>query len=150
MTQSGQNSFVPSIKHQQCHNSPCYLWVFLDKSVSVMLGGEKSQILHVQHHLTYWVCLFPFSSWPFSLTDSIQPVALRVTRPLIALVKSFDHAFKTKIECRDNIDCLNLECCVEHKYNKYRGGIFLHGVVNDCNKTLTMQNVNLQRKEGNE
>ncbi|KAK5925477.1 lipid droplet-regulating VLDL assembly factor AUP1 [Pseudochaenichthys georgianus] len=29
--------------------------------------------------------LLKFSSWPFSLTDSIQPVALRVTRPLIAL-----------------------------------------------------------------
>lgn len=29
--------------------------------------------------------LLRFSSWPFSLTDSIQPVALRVTRPLIAL-----------------------------------------------------------------
>ncbi|KAM9850243.1 LOW QUALITY PROTEIN: lipid droplet-regulating VLDL assembly factor AUP1 [Aulostomus maculatus] len=29
--------------------------------------------------------LLRFSSWPFTLTDSIQPVALRVTRPLIAL-----------------------------------------------------------------
>ncbi|XP_054648750.1 lipid droplet-regulating VLDL assembly factor AUP1 isoform X1 [Dunckerocampus dactyliophorus] len=29
--------------------------------------------------------LLKFSSWPFSLTDSIQPVALRVARPLIAL-----------------------------------------------------------------
>ncbi|XP_074530293.1 lipid droplet-regulating VLDL assembly factor AUP1 [Halichoeres trimaculatus] len=29
--------------------------------------------------------LLKFSSWPFSLTDSIQPVALRVTRPLITL-----------------------------------------------------------------
>ncbi|CAJ1058352.1 lipid droplet-regulating VLDL assembly factor AUP1 [Xyrichtys novacula] len=29
--------------------------------------------------------LLKFSSWPFSLTDSIQPVALRVTRPLVAL-----------------------------------------------------------------
>ncbi|KAM3842881.1 lipid droplet-regulating VLDL assembly factor AUP1-like, partial [Diretmus argenteus] len=29
--------------------------------------------------------LLKFSSWPFSLTDSIQPVALRVTRPLLAL-----------------------------------------------------------------
>ncbi|KAG7518812.1 ancient ubiquitous protein 1 [Solea senegalensis] len=29
--------------------------------------------------------LLKFSSWPFSLTDSIQPVALRVSRPLIAL-----------------------------------------------------------------
>ncbi|XP_070769423.1 lipid droplet-regulating VLDL assembly factor AUP1 isoform X2 [Enoplosus armatus] len=29
--------------------------------------------------------LLKFSSWPFTLTDSIQPVALRVTRPLIAL-----------------------------------------------------------------
>ncbi|XP_029368339.1 lipid droplet-regulating VLDL assembly factor AUP1 isoform X1 [Echeneis naucrates] len=29
--------------------------------------------------------LLKFSSWPFSLTDSIQPVALRVTRPWIAL-----------------------------------------------------------------
>ncbi|XP_060935283.1 lipid droplet-regulating VLDL assembly factor AUP1 [Limanda limanda] len=29
--------------------------------------------------------LLKFSSWPFSLTDSVQPVALRVTRPLIAL-----------------------------------------------------------------
>ncbi|XP_008325735.1 lipid droplet-regulating VLDL assembly factor AUP1 [Cynoglossus semilaevis] len=29
--------------------------------------------------------LLKFSSWPFSLTDSIQPVALRVTRPFIAL-----------------------------------------------------------------
>lgn len=36
---------------------------------------------------------FPLSSWPFSLTDSIQPVALRVTRPLIALVMSFELAF---------------------------------------------------------
>ncbi|KAF7658234.1 hypothetical protein LDENG_00015820 [Lucifuga dentata] len=31
------------------------------------------------------VGLLKFSSWPFSLTDSFQPVALRVTRPLIAL-----------------------------------------------------------------
>uniref|UniRef100_A0A7N9AT76 Lipid droplet-regulating VLDL assembly factor AUP1 n=1 Tax=Mastacembelus armatus TaxID=205130 RepID=A0A7N9AT76_9TELE len=30
------------------------------------------------------VGLLKFSSWPFSLTDSVQPVALRVTRPLIA------------------------------------------------------------------
>ncbi|XP_041847192.1 lipid droplet-regulating VLDL assembly factor AUP1 [Melanotaenia boesemani] len=29
--------------------------------------------------------LLKFSSWPFSLTDSIQPVALRVTRPLVSL-----------------------------------------------------------------
>ncbi|CAL8358323.1 unnamed protein product [Merluccius merluccius] len=29
--------------------------------------------------------LLKFSSWPFSLTDPIQPVALRVTRPLLAL-----------------------------------------------------------------
>lgn len=29
--------------------------------------------------------LLKFSSWPFSLTESIQPVALRVTRPLISL-----------------------------------------------------------------
>ncbi|XP_034037737.1 ancient ubiquitous protein 1 [Thalassophryne amazonica] len=29
--------------------------------------------------------LLKFSSWPFSLTDSIQPVALRVTRPFVAL-----------------------------------------------------------------
>lgn len=29
--------------------------------------------------------LLKFSSWPVSLTDSIQPVALRVTRPFIAL-----------------------------------------------------------------
>jgi len=29
--------------------------------------------------------LLKFSSWPFSLTDCIQPVALRVKRPLIAL-----------------------------------------------------------------
>ncbi|XP_057706027.1 lipid droplet-regulating VLDL assembly factor AUP1 isoform X1 [Corythoichthys intestinalis] len=29
--------------------------------------------------------LLKFCSWPFSLTDSIQPVALRVARPLIAL-----------------------------------------------------------------
>ncbi|XP_076018927.1 lipid droplet-regulating VLDL assembly factor AUP1 [Genypterus blacodes] len=31
------------------------------------------------------VGLLKFSSWPFSLMESIQPVALRVTRPLIAL-----------------------------------------------------------------
>ncbi|KAM9309429.1 lipid droplet-regulating VLDL assembly factor AUP1 [Pholidichthys leucotaenia] len=31
------------------------------------------------------VGLLKFSSWPFSLTESIQPVALRVTRPLISL-----------------------------------------------------------------
>ncbi|CAG5992875.1 unnamed protein product [Menidia menidia] len=29
--------------------------------------------------------LLKFSSWPFSLTESIQPVALRVTRPLVSL-----------------------------------------------------------------
>lgn len=29
--------------------------------------------------------LLKFNSWPFSLTESVQPVALRVTRPLIAL-----------------------------------------------------------------
>ncbi|XP_047441712.1 lipid droplet-regulating VLDL assembly factor AUP1 [Mugil cephalus] len=29
--------------------------------------------------------LLKFSSWPFSLTESIQPVALRVTRPLLSL-----------------------------------------------------------------
>lgn len=29
--------------------------------------------------------LLKFSSWPFSLTESIQPVALRVSRPLISL-----------------------------------------------------------------
>ncbi|KAJ3587399.1 hypothetical protein NHX12_010997 [Muraenolepis orangiensis] len=29
--------------------------------------------------------LLKFSSWPFSLTDPVQPVALRVTRPLLAL-----------------------------------------------------------------
>ncbi|XP_067373932.1 lipid droplet-regulating VLDL assembly factor AUP1 isoform X2 [Channa argus] len=29
--------------------------------------------------------LLRFSSWPFTLTDSIQPVALRVSRPLVAL-----------------------------------------------------------------
>ncbi|XP_077435047.1 lipid droplet-regulating VLDL assembly factor AUP1 [Vanacampus margaritifer] len=29
--------------------------------------------------------LLKFSSWPFSLTDSIQPVALRVARPMISL-----------------------------------------------------------------
>ncbi|KAK2849490.1 hypothetical protein Q5P01_009324 [Channa striata] len=29
--------------------------------------------------------LLKFNSWPFSLTDSIQPVALRVSRPLVAL-----------------------------------------------------------------
>ncbi|XP_015238856.1 PREDICTED: ancient ubiquitous protein 1 [Cyprinodon variegatus] len=31
------------------------------------------------------VGLLKFSSWPFSLTDSIQPLALRVSRPLISL-----------------------------------------------------------------
>uniref|UniRef100_A0A1A7Z196 Lipid droplet-regulating VLDL assembly factor AUP1 n=2 Tax=Iconisemion striatum TaxID=60296 RepID=A0A1A7Z196_9TELE len=29
--------------------------------------------------------LLKFSSWPFSLTESVQPVALRVTRPLLSL-----------------------------------------------------------------
>ncbi|XP_013865863.1 lipid droplet-regulating VLDL assembly factor AUP1 [Austrofundulus limnaeus] len=29
--------------------------------------------------------LLKFSSWPFSLTETIQPVALRVTRPLVSL-----------------------------------------------------------------
>ncbi|XP_061581841.1 lipid droplet-regulating VLDL assembly factor AUP1 [Cololabis saira] len=29
--------------------------------------------------------LLKFSSWPFSLTESVQPVALRVTRPMISL-----------------------------------------------------------------
>ncbi|KAF6739343.1 Ancient ubiquitous protein 1 [Oryzias melastigma] len=29
--------------------------------------------------------LLKFSSWPFSLTESVQPVALRVTRPLVSL-----------------------------------------------------------------
>lgn len=32
--------------------------------------------------------LLSFSSWPFSLTESVQPVALQVTRPLIALSTS--------------------------------------------------------------
>lgn len=48
-------------------------------------------IVHVtqSQQLTKPLCWFALSSWPFSLTDSIQPVALRVTRPFIALVKSF-------------------------------------------------------------
>lgn len=62
--------------------------------------SKKSQVLFIQMYLSsltnvlylyaYIYFFFTFSSWPFSLTDSIQPVALRVTRPLIALVMSFE------------------------------------------------------------
>lgn len=54
-----------------------------------------SQHMHLTADIISYVCVcvFPLSSWPFSLTDSIQPVALRVTRPLISLVKSFKFKF---------------------------------------------------------
>lgn len=63
---------------------------------------------HSVANILNYACVFPLSSWPFSLTDSIQPVALRVTRPLISLVKSFKSKFPkwiTKIELKYLAKC---------------------------------------------
>lgn len=98
---SQEERFIMEAKHG------CFFCKLLQKSqhqtttrsvnMCLLLG-----IVHIIQtpQLTKPLCPFPLSSWPFSLTDSIQPVALRVTRPLIALVKSFflfAHQAKTKL-----------------------------------------------------
>lgn len=68
-------------------------WNLKKKRCSKIQTNSHAFTAHALNSKHTKLCVCVSSSWPFSLTDSIQPVALRVTRPLLSLVKSFKSKF---------------------------------------------------------
>lgn len=50
------------------------------------LGNQHSVTEWLEEALGSFTVEFPSSSWPFSILDEVQPVALQVRRPLVAVV----------------------------------------------------------------